>query len=321
MDSYHYFYSDGLKLSATLHRPAQDDGRLRPGIVLCQGINGIKEKYRFPEFFARRFVEAGFIASCFDYRGFGDAEGTPGRMIPLERVTDTRNAITFLQQQPGVDPERIGLFGISFGGATAPFTAAIDRRVQCVVAVNGIGNGERWLRSLRRQHEWLDYVKRLRAHRARRVLAGELERVNVAEEIMTASPALYEGRQKMLDAAPPDNRWQVSDQTLDSAEAIVEFRPEEVLQLVSPRALMFVHGEQDTVVPVDESISMYERAREPKRLLLVPDTHHHDIYLGEVADRVVAESIEWFTRFLVTEPPDEAASRAAQRALPLVGLV
>ncbi|MCC7106619.1 MAG: alpha/beta fold hydrolase [Chloroflexi bacterium] len=320
MDSYHYFYSDGLKLAATLHRPDQPDSQLRPGIVLCQGINGIKEKYRFPEFYARSFVEAGFVALCPEYRGFGDAEGIPGRVNPMERVVDTRNAITFLQQQPGVDPKRIGLWAISYGGATAVFTAAIDPRVLAVVSVNGVSNGERWLKGLRRQHEWLEYLERLREARVRRVMTGETEMIDPSEELMTGSPALYRGRERMLDAAPPENRWQLSRQTLDSAEAILEFRPEEVAPSISPRGLMIVHGDQDTVVPVDEAISLYEKALEPKKLIIVPGRGHHDIYLGDVADMLVHESIAWFAEHLIRNVPSADAIRAVQRSLPFVGM-
>jgi fermentation-respiration switch protein FrsA (DUF1100 family) len=239
----------------------------------------------------------------------------------MERVADTRNAITFLQQQPGVDPKRIGLWAISYGGATSVFTAAIDPRVLAVVSVNGVSNGERWLKGLRRQHEWLEYLERLRAARVRRVMTGETEMIDPSEELMTGSPALYQGRERMLDAAPPENRWQLSRQTLDSAEAILEFRPEEVARYISPRALMIVHGDQDTVVPVDEAISLYEKALEPKKLIIVPGRSHHDIYLGEVGDMLVRESIAWFTEHLVRNVPSADAVRAVQRALPIVGMV
>ena len=319
MDSNHYFYSDGLKLAASLHQPDQPTGELRPGIVLAQGLAGQKEKYRFPEYFARRFVEAGFVALCFEYRGFGDAEGIRRRLVPLERVADTRNAVTFLQQQAGVDPNRIGLFAISYGGAIGAFTAAIDPRVKCFVSVNGIGNGERWLRSLRRLHEWGDHLKRLEADRAQRVLTGKFTYVDSSEEITPVSPAVAEGRKRMIAVTPPGVKWEYGEMTLDSSEAVIEFKPEDLLAFVSPRAVMFVHGTEDTIVSIEESLSMYEKSREPKRLLIVPGARHHDIYLDETGDYVVAETIAWFAEHLKTVPAD-AEIRAAQRGLPIAGL-
>jgi hypothetical protein len=43
----------------------------------------------------------------------------------------------------------LGIYGTSYGGATVVFVAAIDPRVKCVVSVVGIGNGARWMRSVR----------------------------------------------------------------------------------------------------------------------------------------------------------------------------
>jgi hypothetical protein len=40
--------------------------------------------------------------------------------------------------------------GTSYGGATVVFVAAVDPRVKCVVSVVGVGNGARWMRSIRR---------------------------------------------------------------------------------------------------------------------------------------------------------------------------
>lgn len=54
-----------------------------------------------------------------------------------------QRALTFLEQQPEVDPERLGVHGYSMGGNLTMYTAAADRRVR--VAVPGVGGaGWRW---------------------------------------------------------------------------------------------------------------------------------------------------------------------------------
>ena len=47
---------------------------------------------------------------------------------------DVTAAVTFLQQQPGVDPARIGVLGLSMGGEEAIGAAAADTAIRAVVA-------------------------------------------------------------------------------------------------------------------------------------------------------------------------------------------
>src|SRR4029077_11927260 len=77
--------------------------------------------------------------------------------------------------QPEVDVARLGIYGTSYGGATVVFVAAIDPRVKCVVSVVGIGNGARWMRSVRRPDEYHDLLERAAADRVKRALTGNSE--------------------------------------------------------------------------------------------------------------------------------------------------
>jgi len=52
-----------------------------------------------------------------------------GETITGWRVRDARRAIDLLAERPDVDPSRIGTIGISGGGLTSLFTAALDERV------------------------------------------------------------------------------------------------------------------------------------------------------------------------------------------------
>lgn len=51
----------------------------------------------------------------------------------------SRRALTALEQQPEVDPERLGIFGISVGGTLVWPVAAMDDRVKAACAVYGVG--------------------------------------------------------------------------------------------------------------------------------------------------------------------------------------
>ena len=117
------FHSEGVRLEGDMYLPSDfKTGERRPGIVLCHGFTGLRDLILGD--YAKVFVDAGFVALTFDYRGFGGSEGEKWRLIPLEQIDDIRNAISFFEAQPQVDPERIGLWGTSFGGANAPYAAA-----------------------------------------------------------------------------------------------------------------------------------------------------------------------------------------------------
>jgi hypothetical protein len=61
-----------------------------------------------------------------------------------------------------------------------------------------------------------------------------------------------------------------SDLTIDSYEKHFEYRPEEVVRRISPRPIFFATTETSVVVPTDETIAFYEKAKEPKKPWVVP---------------------------------------------------
>ncbi|MBC7871915.1 MAG: alpha/beta fold hydrolase [Chitinophagaceae bacterium] len=64
------------------------------------------------------FLDAGYGVLLFDSRNHGMSEGRVTTMGLLE-VQDVQAAFAWLIEQPEVNPERIGLYGASMGGATA----------------------------------------------------------------------------------------------------------------------------------------------------------------------------------------------------------
>jgi uncharacterized protein len=165
------FYSEGVRLVGDVYYPADlKPSEKRAGIVLCHGYTGVKDLY-LPDN-ARVLTEAGYVALTFDYKGWGDSEGPRSRLAPYSRVADVQAALTFLGTLPEVDPERLGIYGTSYGGATVVWTAAVDRRVKCVVSVVGIGDGARWMRSVRRPDEYHDLLERAGRDRVKHVVEG-----------------------------------------------------------------------------------------------------------------------------------------------------
>ena len=52
-------------------------------------------------------------------------------------------------------------------------TAALDARVKCCVSYLGVSSGREWLHSMRREYEWIDYLKSIEADRKQRAATGK----------------------------------------------------------------------------------------------------------------------------------------------------
>lgn len=280
------FYSAGLKLFGTLYLPdTLQPGDQRPTILCCHGLRA-NRKLILPDF-ARAFVKHGYVVFAFDYRGFGESEGTRFRLIARERDEDIINATTFLGLQPEVDANRIALFGISYGGANVISTGAADTRTKAIVSVVGFGDGDRWLRNSHRQWEYWALRKRLEKDRERRVLTGSSEYVPVAE-ILIPTPA-----EAQLASTGGPTAGMANELPLEIADDLLTYKPEAVVQQISPRPLLIIGTELDYLVGFEECYSLYERAREPKRLYILPGLSHYEAYTKGL-DTVVRLSTELF---------------------------
>jgi hypothetical protein len=264
------FYSDGHRLVGLMYNPSgMSVGEKRPGVVLCVGYTYVKTMV-MPDI-AKVLNAAGYVGLVFDYRGFGDSEGPRWRLMPDEQVRDIRAALTFLADQPHVDPAQLAVVGISLGGANALVAGALDSRVGAVVAIEAPGDCERWLRSLRPHWQWQDFQQKLAADRVTRVRSGHSSRVDPLE-IVVPDPDSRAFLEMVYQEFPEVK----CDLPLESADALLEHRPEMVVEQLSPRPVLFIHGDNDRLVSVDESRSLYAWAGEPRRLEIVPGMGHFD---------------------------------------------
>lgn len=155
-------WSEGTRMAADLFVPDDLEPReRRAAILLCHGWAGPKS--HLSRTYAPYFCQAGFVCLTFDYRGWHDSDarlvtmepqppiGPDGYMMvrakpvrevvdPLDQNRDIRNALDWLRTEPSVDPERIGLWGSSFGGGHVLYVAGTDARIKAVVSqVPGMG--------------------------------------------------------------------------------------------------------------------------------------------------------------------------------------
>jgi fermentation-respiration switch protein FrsA (DUF1100 family) len=60
---------------------------------------------------------------------------------------------------------------------------------------------------------------------------------------------------------------------------------------------LFISTENDAVTPEDQTFLLYEKAGEPKKLIVQKETSHYQAY-GDYFDQVTPQIIDWYDRYL-----------------------
>jgi hypothetical protein len=288
-------WSDGTRLAGDLHYPREraPDQRL-PAIVLCHGWGGVKQHLN--QHIAPRFAAAGFVVLSFDYRGWGDSDSRlviQGPMPqpdeqgmvtvkalavrelvdPFDQQEDIDAAITFVEGEPMVDAQRIGIWGSSFGGGHVIWRAAHDTRVKAVASQVGAMDQRIGLAAmLEPQGKDLSALYQDRVRRAR----GELMPVP-------------------LDAAKPEGL-----RGTPFYERFLDFVPVDVTDRIRAPVLL-IDAEKEHYFDIRQhSGRVHERllGRVPVEYHVFADTAHYDVYRGEALNRAMELELAWFRKHL-----------------------
>lgn len=138
----------GAGLAADLYLPAgtREDARL-PAMIWLHGWShplGYMWVYRRDLHPILALVKAGYAVLAYDQCGFGSRMGEagpfydryPGQSLLGRMVEDVRAAVDRLQDERQIDGARVGVVGYSVGGTVALHAAALDPRIQSVVAIS-----------------------------------------------------------------------------------------------------------------------------------------------------------------------------------------
>ena len=284
------FYSEGAKIAGHLYLPESfDAGRRYPALVLCHGFAGIKEALLPP--FAEGFSKNGFVVLTFDYRGFGGSEGERGWLIPSLQVKDIRNAITYMETLPEIDPEKIALWGSSFGGANAICVTAADKRVKAVIAQLTFGSGERVVTGGLKPEEKEKLFATLSKISQRLVKQNKNMMMSLNQILSDADSEEFFG--KIIAEHPKIN---VKIPFLFVKESI-EYKPEDVIGKITV-PVMILGAEKDIVNPPAESKILFEKANEPKELVMIKDATHYQVYSGAKFEEAFKAEMEFFKKYL-----------------------
>lgn len=286
----------GVSLHAWVFRPKGTVGHV-PAITMAHGFSGLK--YRGLQNYAKRFAEAGFAVIVHDHRNFGLSGGAVrGDIDPWEQIADWRRVISYLEELPGVDSARLGVWGTSYAGGHAMVLGATDSRLRAVVAQVPIVSG--YEQSLRRvapdaraaQQELFNTDERAQLHGAPPMMQMVVS-LDPAERAAYRSKAMLE----FHDAFDiPDGVDHSNHITLRSSRRAQMYEPGMWVSRIGPKPLLMVVAEEDVVTPTDLALAAFERAVEPKRLKIIKGGHF-DAYRLSFEDSCAAAR-DWFVEHL-----------------------
>lgn len=128
----------GAPLHAYLRLPRASKGRV-PCVLVVPGADSVKEENLA---FTNLLLARGMAAVCFD----GPGQGETRQSLPFAEDYERHLAplISQMTHEPGVDGDRLGLVGFSFGGYLAPRVAAAYPAIGACAVLGGCYDLSYW---------------------------------------------------------------------------------------------------------------------------------------------------------------------------------
>ncbi|RMF21591.1 MAG: alpha/beta hydrolase [Deltaproteobacteria bacterium] len=278
-----------------------------PCVVIAHGFGGTVDAGL--EAYGHRFADAGMHALAFDYRHFGTSDGEPRQLISIgSQLADWAAAIAYARSLPGVDADRIALFGTSFSGGHVVEVAVADGRVAAVVSQCPMMDGLAALKNIAGYGALLQVLQLTWAglDDLARSLIGLSPRMVpiVGPPGSLAAMTTPDAEPGYRAIAPPGFRNEVCARICLGVGA---YRPGLKADRL-PCPILVCACEKDSVAPVEAAKDAVRRAGALGHLKLYP-IGHFDIYVGEHFERAVTDQISFLR---VQLAPAETSAPAAE---------
>lgn len=259
------FNNADVTLVGTLRVPSTKGPH--PAIVFIHG-SGPQDRGFGP--LAAAFAGRGVAVLTYDKRGVGDSTGDFTGVPFYELAGDALAGVRFLKTREEVDPDRIGVWGVSQGGWLGPLAASQSADVAFVISVSGPGVSPKeqmlfyrgnQLRDAGLSDQEVEEATRLR-RRVWDYLAGGEGRQEVHAELERAKKKSWfsELASQGFPRALPDPAA-MNESELRWYRQEMNYDPVAALEKVSVPVLE-IFGEEDELVPVEESVEIMTLAFE-----------------------------------------------------------
>jgi uncharacterized protein len=128
------FNSEGIELVGVLRSPKNRGDKKLPLVIIAPSWINVKEQ--FAAIYGERLAARGYNTLTFDFGRYGESGGSPRNYeVPLDKVTDLKNAILFAENLSEVDSDRIYLLGVCAGSGHVTMAAAGNPKVKKLALV------------------------------------------------------------------------------------------------------------------------------------------------------------------------------------------
>ena len=269
-----------MKVVGNLFVPNNLDRRTTsPALVVGHPMGAVKEQSA--NLYATKMAEQGYVTLSFDLSFWGESAGKPGNAVsPDIYAEDFSAAVDYLRAQPFVDKERVGAIGICGSGSFVISAAKIDPRIKAIATVSMYDMGAANRDGLRKSvtlEQRKAIIGQAAAQRDVEFAGGAIQYTGGTPEELTAESTDVDREfYDFYRTARGYHRNTTTHPALATNTKFINFHPFDDLELVSPRPLLFVTGDQAHSREFSEAA--YRLATGPKELFWVPGAGHVDLY-------------------------------------------
>lgn len=286
----------GIALAGDLYTPRDlDRNRQHRAIVVGAPYGGVKEQG--PCVYANRLAQRGFVVLTFDPCYMGESAGEPRHVSLPDLFSENISAgVDFLGLLPYVDRAGIAALGICGSGGFALSAAAVDTRIRAVVTASMYDMSAAARLGLTPE-QLQERKERLSRQRWRDAENGTPEYIPAfPEEPVAENPEDLEGIWREFYAFYATGRGHHPNArgnfTTTSDLSFMNYSLNDHIAEISPRPILFIVGEQAEIRLFSDMA--YERAADPKQMIVVPDCNHADLY--DDTSKIPFDAIEAFLK-------------------------